>query len=203
MKNRTIWQRLNTALLVLIVLLLAGVGLEVWCEKAGSEAERCSGQLSSAKDHIYLAAMRISEALRGLAAEPKSEPEKRRQREAARDAEAGLKNGLDDLQKTFSDYPELVTSARKLREFALGSSGMLNGFHRRVQEMAEAEPIGALAYYDQNFPGVRDQRDQLFKELTAQVEQAQAKESSRAQTISVVSSACIVAVLIACVAVGF
>src|SRR5438876_1026734 len=165
MKNRTIWQRLNTALLVLIVLLLAGVGLAVWGEKAGSEAERRSAQLSSAKDHIYLAAMRISEALRGLAAEPKSEPEKRRQREAARDAEAGLKNGLDDLQKTFSDYPELMTSA---------GSGPLNRLVASLERMRQGDFTARLSLNRHDEFGILgDGLNRLADDLSGLVGQVQ------------------------------
>ena len=38
MKNMTILQRLNAALLLLILLLVAGVGLALWVERTGSSA---------------------------------------------------------------------------------------------------------------------------------------------------------------------
>ncbi len=52
MKDLTIWQRLNTAFWVLVVLLLAGVGLALWVASARSAAAHRSDELSAAKDRI-------------------------------------------------------------------------------------------------------------------------------------------------------
>jgi methyl-accepting chemotaxis protein WspA len=119
------------------------------------------------------------------------------------DTETALKNALDGLQaKPFSDYGELQSAAKKLRDFALGNSGTLAILHRRVSDLADADPTGALAHFDQNFSAVREQRDQLFRELRGQVEKVQADEAAHARTISIVSVGCIVIVLLAWVAVG-
>src|SRR6266568_9465293 len=123
MKNMTIWQRLNTALLLFILLLLVGVGLAVWGEKTSANAELHSAQLNGAKDRIWLDTGRLSEAVRGLAGQAKTEAEKKRQRDVEREAVADLKNGLDELQKKpFSEHAELQSAARKVHDFALGNA---------------------------------------------------------------------------------
>ena len=85
MKSITIWQRLNTAFWLLIVLLLAGVGLALWAATARSAADRRSDQLSGARGNIAYKVVLISDTVRGLLLDPKNEMEKRRKREAETD----------------------------------------------------------------------------------------------------------------------
>jgi methyl-accepting chemotaxis protein WspA len=203
MKNMTIWQRLNVALLMLFLLLLVGVGLAVWGEKTSANTDLHSAQLAGAKDLIWLGTIRWSEAVRGLAGQARTEAEKKRPREILKEAEADVRIGLDALQKKpFSDYAELQSTTKKLHDFALGNAGTLALLHHRVLDQADADPAAALAYFDQNFSAVRGQRDDLFRDLRSQLEQVQTDEAKRAVRISLVSSACIVIVLLAWVAVG-
>ena len=78
MKIVTIWQRLNTAFWLLIVLLLAGVGLALWAANARSAGVHRSDQLAAAKDRIAYDVVLISDTVRGLLLDPKNEAEKRR-----------------------------------------------------------------------------------------------------------------------------
>src|SRR6266567_7848082 len=193
MKNMTLWQRLNTALLLLILLLLVGVGLAVWGERTSANAELHDTRLKGTKDRIWLNTVRLSEAVRELAGQVKTDAGKKRERDVEREAVAELKNGLDELQKKpFSEYRELQSAAKKLHDFVLGNAGALTNFHRRVLELAESDPAAAMAHFDQNYSAIRDQRDELFKELRKQVENVQADEAKQAATISLLSSAGIV-----------
>src|SRR5205807_460310 len=119
MKTMTIWQRLNTALLLLVVLLLAGVGLAVWVEKAGSDASERSGELSGARDRIYSDVIRIDDAVRGLLLDPKNEPEKSHQEEAEKD----LKQKLKQVQDRYHNHAALMAAVTELRDFTLGKQG--------------------------------------------------------------------------------
>src|SRR5438105_3471056 len=117
MKNMTIWQRLNTALLLLILLLIVGVGLAVWGEKTSANVDLHEAELNGAHDHISMETVRLSEAVRGLAGEPKSDREKQ-QLTAQKDAEGSIRSGLAKFdKKPFSNYPDLQTAARKVRDF--------------------------------------------------------------------------------------
>src|ERR1043166_2394631 len=208
MKNMTIWQRLNTALLLLILLLIVGVGLAVWGEKTSANVELHEAELNGVHGHVSLETVRLSEAIRALAAEPKTEREKQQtiQKDAEKiqkDAEGSITNTLGKLdRKPFSDYAELQSAARKVRQFAVGTGGALATFHRKVLELADNDPAAAEAQFDQGFPAIRHQRDQLFKEFGAEIGKMQTDEANRAKTISFISSAAIVVVLLACFAVG-
>jgi methyl-accepting chemotaxis protein WspA len=193
MKNMTIWQRLNTALLLLILLLLMGVGLAVWGEKTSASVELHTAQLNGARDHLLLEVLRLDEAVRALAGPAKNDSERKKQidREALRSAFA-----------PFSDNPDLQSAVKKLRDFALANSGPLNSFHQRVLDLAKTDPAAAVSAFDQEIPALSAQREALFREFSGAVQAAEANEAKRAQTISAISFWCIVVVLIACVAVG-
>ena len=85
MKHMTIWQRLNTALALLILLLMVGFGLYVWQEKVGWASIQRTEQLAAAKDRIYFDLIRMSDGLRGLLLDPKNDLEKKRRHEAETD----------------------------------------------------------------------------------------------------------------------
>jgi hypothetical protein len=66
MKTVTIWQRINTAFWLLIVLLLAGVVLALWVARARSEGLQRSDQLGAANDRIAYKMVLLSDTVRGL-----------------------------------------------------------------------------------------------------------------------------------------
>jgi methyl-accepting chemotaxis protein WspA len=199
MKNMTIWQRLNTALLLLILLLIVGVGLAVWGEKTSANVDLHDAELTSAQDYVSLEIVRMSESIRSVLSQPKSERDK-----VQKEREASIKSGLTKFdKKPFSDYTDLQSAVRKVHDFALNSNnGALAAFHRKALEMADTNSAAAVAQFDEGFPAVRRQRDQLFNELWAQTATVKGFEANHAKTISAVSSVAIIVVLLACVAVG-
>src|SRR5262245_60999390 len=128
MKHMTIWQRLNTALLLLILLVLAGVGLALWVAEARSGGVHRSDQLSAARDRIYLDVVIMSEWMRGLLLEPRSDPDQKRRNEAEKDLGASL----DSVQAAFPNSPDLVNSVTAFRTFALKTMSIFNS---RVVEL--------------------------------------------------------------------
>ena len=82
MKLVTIRQRLNTIVLLLTVLLLAGVGLALWTEKTRSAATQLTDQLAGARDGIYYDVLLLGDSLRELTLDPKSELEKKHRHDA-------------------------------------------------------------------------------------------------------------------------
>src|SRR5436189_5221321 len=64
MKQMSIWQRLNTALLVLVLLLMAGCGLALWIEEAVTKADRVGEELTAKKERIRLNLLSMSDSLR-------------------------------------------------------------------------------------------------------------------------------------------
>src|SRR5438477_8120473 len=127
MKPMTIWERLNTALMLFLLLLLAGVGLAIWAARSYSEALNRSADLEAARDRISLGLMRLTEALRDLAFDPRN---KGRWQEAESDLTAEL-NKLE-RDKELRDFPDLLASSRRLRDFVTGTGQESFGdFQRR------------------------------------------------------------------------
>src|SRR5215472_7970424 len=104
MKPMTIWQRLDRALLLLILLLFVAVGLAFWVALERSNASQRSDQLSRDRDRVYYDVMLMIDALRGMSADPKDEREAKRHRGALTE----LDEKLDNVQKAFKDFPELL-----------------------------------------------------------------------------------------------
>ena len=195
MRDMTVWQRLNTALLLLLLLVLAGVGLALWVAEARSTGQHRSDELTRAKDRIYSDVILLSDTMRGVLLDPQNDQEKNRRAEA----ETNLVNKIDTLQNSFSDYPELSSSIRNLRDFVLGT---LRAFHARVLGMAETDLGGAIVYYNTNYPAVREQRDKVFKSLSDQIGRVTLSEAVRARRLALFGLTPIVLILMASPIVG-
>jgi methyl-accepting chemotaxis protein WspA len=199
MRPRTIWQRLNTALLLLIVLLLAGVGLALWVAITYSNAQTRRADLMGRCDRIKFDVMVMGDTLRGLSLDPRNQLEKKRRDEA----EEELRKTLVSIEKDFASFPDLVTSVKHLAEFALGTSaGTFGEFQSRVQAIAESDIANALTYYNANYPLVSRLRDQAFRDLATQVELVNTAESDRAFTIAIAGAVCLVLIGLASFFVG-
>jgi methyl-accepting chemotaxis protein WspA len=195
MKNVTIWQRLNTAFWLLIVLLLAGVGLALWVASARSAGVHRSDQLSAAKDRIAYDAVLISDTVRGLLLDPKNDPEKRRKHEA----EVDLASQLASIEHDFARYPDLMRSVANLREF---TSRTFDDFHRQVLDTAESDPAGAIMLYNKDYSEIRDKRSKLFADLTLEIARVQNAESLHGQTLALLGLTPFVIILLAIPIVG-
>jgi methyl-accepting chemotaxis protein WspA len=199
MKSMTIWQRLNTVLMLLTIFLMAGAGLSFWVERSRSRASERIGKLNSGLFEIYYQVMRITDSLRDLAQDPKSELEKKRRLIA----EAELRERIRNLQAEFADSPELLLALRNFYNFVFGGTpGSLGYFETRVLEMIDINAANALTYYNANHPELRLQRDREFRELGNQINDFNNTESARASKISLIGVTCLILLLAACVIVG-
>ena len=145
MKAMTIWQRLDRAILLLIVLLLAGVGLAVWVALACSNAYSRCKDLDIARYNIYYDVMLMGEAIRNLVIEPKN---KEAEMNRLVNAQEDLSQSLDSIttQKEFRSFADLQASFAAVREFALGAgTDSLADFQARVLAMADSDPAHAFS----------------------------------------------------------
>jgi methyl-accepting chemotaxis protein WspA len=195
MKQMTIWQRLNTALAVLILLLLAGVALAFWGRESQSSAALRNEQLQKKRDSIYLDLVRLSDTLRGLLLDPRNSIERARRKAA----ETDMANNLAIIRKDWEGHVDLVKSVDHLRDFA---DTTLTNFNSRVVELADSDPTGAASLYASNYPVVRDERDRLWTDLSQKVEKACKAETDHALWISKVGIACLVPLVLASLYVG-
>jgi len=199
MKPMTIWQRLDRALLLLILLLFVAVGLACWVALERSNASQRSDQLSRDRDRVYYDVMLMIDALRGMAADPKNELEHKRHREAQQE----LESKLDTIQKAFKDFPKLLQAAKALNEFVLSSGNdSLGAFQNKVLSIAETDVAGALTFFTSNYPPISRRRDQIFRDLALQVDQVQTDENMRALTVTMVGGTCIILVALIAYFVG-
>ena len=199
MKPMTIWQRLDRALLLLILLLFVAVGLAFWVALERSNASQRSDQLSGDRDRVYYDVMLMIDSLRGMSADPKNELDRKRFREA----ELELQSKLEGMQHSFKDFPDLLASIKNLSNFAQETgTGTLGNFQSKVMAIADSDVAAALAFFNVNYPPIGRRRDQLFQELEAQVKQVHEAESMRALTVSLVGGTCIILVAMIAYFVG-
>jgi methyl-accepting chemotaxis protein WspA len=196
MKNMTIWQRLNTALLLLIILLMAAFGLVLWMERTRLESLNRGEVLGDSRDRISKDVIVINDALRGLLLDPKNDPDQKRRG----DTEKDLMGTLDSIHSAFPNYPGLKTSAQNLRDFALRTLG---GFQSRVVEMVKTDPANAMDFYLTNYPVISQQRDLLVKDLAEQVEKVRNVEAINSRTTSLVGLSCVGVISAACFLVAW
>lgn len=195
MKTATIWQRLNTAFWLLIVLLLAGVGLALWAANARSTADKRSEQLAAARATIAYKVVLISDTVRGLLLDPQNELEKKHKLEA----EADLASQLKFIQTEFREKPDLLHSVNNLDEF---TSRTLADFHRQVLDTADHDPAGAIILYNKDYPDIREKRSKLFADLSSEIDRVRRSESDRADLLELLGWAPIFIILLAIPIVG-
>src|SRR6266568_1352305 len=106
MKQMSIWQRINTALAVLVLLLMTGGGLALWIDKAVTTSERRGEELANRVDRIHLDELLMHDALRGFLFEARVEGEKKRRN----DAVAHLAANFGVIEEKFKKHPNLLHS---------------------------------------------------------------------------------------------
>ena len=195
MKNATIWQRLNTAFWVLIVLLLAGVGLALWAANAAATADKRREQLVAMRAEIAHKILSLSETVRGLLLDPRNKLEEERKNRV----EKALPSQLESLQEAFPDYPELMQSVSNLRDF---TSQTLQRFHDQLLATAAGDPAGAIMLYNKEYPEIRDRRIKLLDDLSSKIEKVRDAQSERSALLGWIGWAPIAIILLAIPIVG-
>jgi methyl-accepting chemotaxis protein WspA len=191
----SIWHRLNTALILLVVLLLAGVGLTLWVERTRSAAMDRSDKLSVYKDRIFYDVLAMSDSLRGLLLDPKSQTETKRTKVAQED----LASNLTAIEREYVDYRDLVKSVKELRDFLFGR---LDAFQRQAADLAESDPVSAPTFFNRSYAAISQERDHLFRNLSYEVDRVKSQEEANAQWTFRVGVACLLIILLAIIPVG-
>lgn len=195
MNKTTIWNRLNTAQLILVVLLLVGFGLAFWSERASSASGHFNAQLQSNYEQVRHDIIQKSDALRGLLLNPAQEFERKRFHEADTDLDVVLAN----MQRLFADQAGLVSALKRLREFVQNTR---NPFYAQVMSLLQTDAEGAVSLYSRNIESIRKTGDDRLAELDQQVVRVRSAEDIRAQNNAIIGIACTAVVLFACFFVG-
>ncbi len=195
MKNMTIWQRLNTALWLLSIPALVGVGFAFWISEARSQSRHRTDQLAAARERLYHQAVTLNNELLGLLLDPAQAARNSRWHET----ETNFIAGIDEIRAAFPDSPELLASADALGNFIRRKLG---GFHDRLAELVQNDPAQAKACYLTNFPGLGNEREYLYQDLSRRIEQIRRTESGRAQALATLGLAPLILILLASLVVG-
>ncbi len=198
MKQMNIWQRLNTALVVLVLLLMVGCGLALWMVVIVTEGSRVGEELTKTKERIRMDFVSMSDSLRGflLDPSPKSDTEKTHRPEVEKD----LALNYDAIKDKFPRETDLLQSIKKLREF---TQEKLIPFHRSIMDQATSNPAAALSSYASNNPTIRKQREELLTDLAQQVSWVAVAEAEKARTKELVLLIAIGLILVACCIVAW
>ncbi len=195
MKIVTIWQRLNIAFWLLIMLLLAGVGLALWVANTRAAGVHYSDELAATKDRIAYDVVLLSDTVRGLLLDPKNEAEKRRKDHVEKD----LAEQLRFIRTKFVSDADLMRSVNNLSEF---TSHTLGDFHHQVLVMAENDSASAVMLYVKDYPNIREKRTKLFADLTLEIERVRNAEAARSERLALLGFTPFVIILLAIPIVG-
>src|SRR5262245_61215242 len=110
MKPMTIWQRLDRAVMLLLALLLAAVGIAFWVESGRTGADQQRAELAALKDGICCHLVLLTDALRAGAVDSKNKAhEKHRE-----DLEQELRAVFEQAELKYYQHPDLVTALKSL-----------------------------------------------------------------------------------------
>jgi methyl-accepting chemotaxis protein WspA len=194
MKQMTILGRLNTAFAVLVTLLIIGGLLALSSEKTLTNSESRGVELANKTDRIYYNVARMSDALRGLLLDFKSD-EKKQRHEAERD----LNENIKFIQQNFSNHVELMSSIQNLTNF---TQKTLVPSQQRIMELAENDPAAALNEYHSTNMVLRTKREQLLGDLSQKVGGVKIVEAEAARATVRTLALAIVGILLLCIVVG-
>lgn len=195
MKQMSTWQRLNAGMAAILFLLLAALGVAFWMEQANASASYRASELERLRDRIYFDFTEMSDAIRGVLLDFKSDAEKIRLRETEKE----FLSICDQLQTDFADQPGLLNSVKNLRD---SQQQMLSTFHTKVLESLDASVAAATGYYLKNLPLVHAKRDAALDSFRTQTLNAVIAFSDTAKNKSILGLCGIGLILVACFVIG-
>jgi methyl-accepting chemotaxis protein WspA len=188
MKKMTLWQRLNIALVLMILLLLGGFGVFYWTEDVRAHSNSHVADLINFKDKVHLDLVEADDAIRGRLYDAGHELDTNRWRRA----QTSLIGDMRGLESASIEHADMAAVAKNLQDFATKKLDLFNG---RVMELAQTNLTEATAAFNNSYAEIREQRDRLFSDVAQQAEKVKNEELGRADRIAF-AGICIVGVLI-------
>jgi len=199
MNTCTIAQRLYFALGTLFCLFLISLALKIWFEHRDGlkryQIEERRQQITAAAAQIRLDLLQMSDGLRGMLLNPKSELEKRRKLEA----DEQLVKQADLLKSLLADKPELVAGINAVAEF---DDKTLNALENKVMDLIVSDPKAAIEFYQNSYLPQRDIESRLLDSFLQKTEQETQIETKQADASRVLGLVVICVLLLAAIAVG-
>ena len=195
MKKMTLWQRLNIALALMILLLVGGFFVVHWTQNALQDSKLRIGELTTARAKLRLDLAEADDAVRGFLLDPKSELEKSRWRQASTD----LKASIDHAESAAHNHTNLVETIVSLREYSVKKVGP---FQSRTLELAATNMPAAGTFYSEGFPEIRDQREKLMTEINQRSEKFRTDEEASAEMVGYIGMGLVSALILSSIALG-
>jgi methyl-accepting chemotaxis protein WspA len=179
MKKMSIWRRLNTSTVILIVLLLAGAALAFWVEKSRYDSTVRNDKLDTKAGNVLWRLDKLSYTQMRLLVNPQSAPDQKLNDQAGKE----LTEAISDIQNNYDQYDDLMKSLRNIRDYAVQ---MMPSFQQTNVDLQEAE-------------GMR--RDEILAEFAKQKEIAKGIDSESSRLVSLWGFAGLVVILFLSIAV--
>jgi methyl-accepting chemotaxis protein len=177
MKNTARWQRLNTPLMLLIILLLVGVGLALWVEEIRYATTEQGDALSGKVERLKYDILVMNDSLRGQLLDPKNDKETNRWAVAEKE----FTQTCDVLKEDpYRGDADLAGQVEALRDFV---KSPLTFFKNQVLSLAQSDPASAITFYNRNLDSITERRDADFKELGTRVQRYKSLGEARARNI--------------------
>jgi methyl-accepting chemotaxis protein WspA len=191
----TIWRRLNTPLAFLTLLLLIGAALAWWVEKSRLQADRRSDDLIASTAVVRLELVQLSDSLRGLLLDPKSDADRKSNAMAEKDLGAVL----TEMERKYGAHAELTNSLYNLLDYVTKT---LDPYQAKLLELQDNDPAAALVQYAKTFPAMREKRDDLLSKFVQQGQRAAREELDSTNLESRLGLGIIIIILLASIWVG-
>jgi methyl-accepting chemotaxis protein WspA len=189
MKLTSAWQRLNAALIFLVLFLMLGVGFTFWTERVLSAAQQRNEELGHLADRVHLDFAQISASIRAAVIDARGLAEHKKGEDAEKDLLATFSKMLD----AFPERAELKASVVALRDFTRNESE----FHKRVLALLDTDRTKATEHYVQNYEKLGVQREELLSAFSQKVDAAKYLETASAEAMSMIALVCVAVTLVA------
>ena len=178
MKNLTISRRLNLSFALILLLSILGVVVSWWVEREGSqihvEAVQKRERLLLTAERLRYDILQISDAMRGILLDPKSDVDRRRKDAANED----LSTALRESESLVAAQPEVLKALRAIVDF---HTRRLAPVENSTIEMVEKERPAAERHYAATFVPLRRELDRLVIEYTGLVHNATHADLKRSE----------------------
>ena len=196
MKSWNITQRLYAFFGIVMLALAGGFRLFFYADHMRDLADEQRAQIENATAIIRFQALTISDALRGVLIDPTSQVERNRRLTA----DATLGKTIDSLKEMFSNKPELLQTAEKIRDL---DKSKLNKIETQILEVAARDSAAANKIYTETYLPARSEqgrlldelKDQTNREVTDRMADAQNKRLAALVVFATIFAGTVIAVL--------
>ena len=199
MKNLTITRRLNIAFALIILLSILGVAVSWWVEREGSkiliEAVQKRERLLLTAERLRYDVLQISDAVRGILLDPKSDVDRKRRDNANED----LGRAFQESETLAAGEPEVLKALRAIVDF---HSRRLAPVENNTVKLIEKERTAAEQHFVGTYIPLRRELDMLVVDFTGLVRNSTHADLKRSEKGKLAGFVSVTLIFILCVFLG-